>query len=72
MALDLVVVVYMTLQDHVIKVSGDFLEKRIIVYLHPTQIHSHSVDGFVIVLVCHVILQNHLMIWSCDFMSSSH
>ena len=66
------IVVYMTLQDHVIKVSGDFLEKRIIVYIHPTQIHSHNVDEFVIVLVCHVILQNHLITWSCDFMSSSH
>ena len=24
------------------------------------------------ILVCHVILQDHVIIWSCDFMGTSH
>ena len=45
-------IVNVTLQDHVIKGSGDFMER--IVYLHPAKIDSHKyfVNGYIIILVC--------------------
>ena len=29
-------------------------------------------SGYIVILVCHVILQNHIIIWSCDFTSRGH
>ena len=62
----------MTFQDHMIKGSDGFMGRKLllIVYPHPTEIgsHRHSVHGYLIILVCHVILQNCLIIWSFDFM----
>ena len=61
----------MTLQDHVIKESGDFMEGN--VYPDPAQIDSHRqcVNVCPIILVCHVILQKPLTTCSCDFMGRS-
>ena len=52
----------MTLQDYVMKVSGDFMER----------IHKLIVIDNVIVFVSHMILRHHVIIWSCDFMGRSH
>ena len=40
---------------------------------HPAKIesHRHCVNGYVMILVCHVNLQDHVVIWSCDFMGRS-
>ena len=59
---------YVTLQDHVIEGS-----ELLIAYPHPAKFdnHRHSVNEYIIILVCH-ILQDHVILWSCDFMGRSH
>ena len=48
----------MTMQDHVIKGSGDFMEGDFIVYPHPANFdsHRHCVNRYLIILICHMIL----------------
>ena len=50
------------------------MEVVVIVYLQPAKIdsHRHCVNGYVIISVRHVILQDHVIIWSCDFKGGSH
>ena len=45
-----------------------------IVYLNPPKIDSHKycVSTYIIILVFHVILQDKMITWSCDFLSRSH
>ena len=40
---------------------------------HPAEFggHRHFVSGDIMILVCHVILQDHVIKGSCDFMSWS-
>ena len=64
-------IVYVTLQDHIIKESGDFMKGKPSLYV-PTLPKLHCVTGYVIVLVYHMILQDHMIIWSRDFMGKSH
>ena len=64
---------YMTLQDYVIKNSGDFMEQNYSLYI-PTLPKLIAIDivlnGFIYIffLVCYVFLQEHMIIWSCDYM----
>ena len=39
-------------------------------YIHPAKFggHMHGGSGYKIILVCHVILQDHVIQGSCDFM----
>ena len=48
---------YVTKQYHVIKASSDFMEGNSSLYI-PTRLesHIHCVHGYIIILVCHVIL----------------
>ena len=55
-------IVYVTLQDHLIKVSVIFMEGNSSFYI-PCQDRM--------ILVCHVILQYHVTKESCDFMGRS-
>ena len=58
-----------TLQDHVIKGSGDFMEGNSSLHIPtPPKIdsHRHCVNGYIIILVYHVILQDYVVIRSCD------
>ena len=61
----------MILQDRVIKGLCDFIEEL----LHISTLSSFVAIDFVVVvykdLYCHVILQNHMNIWSCDFMGKN-
>ena len=62
----------MTLQDHMIKGPCDIMEGSSLLNI-PT-LSSLVAMGIVVVdmtLVCHVLLQDHVIIWSCDFMSRS-
>ena len=62
---------YMTLQDYVIKnyerelfiVCGDSAK---------TDSHRHCVDEYIYFSVCHIFLQEHMIIWSCDFMGRGY
>ena len=62
---------YVTLQNHVIKEPGEFMVGNSSLYI-PTQpnfeSHRHCVNWYIIIWVFHVILQNFLIIRSCDFM----
>ena len=76
MAIALVVVViqqlkyfYVTLQD-VIKGSADSMEWKSSLYIK-TGCHRHCANGYII-SVCHEILQDHIIIQTCDFMGISH
>ena len=64
---------YVTLQDHVTKDSGDFMEGNSIAHHHAakTDSHWHCVNGYITVSVCHMILQDHVIRWSCDSMGRS-
>ena len=66
-------IVYVTLQDHVIKVSGEFMEENSSLYIPtlPKLIAIDMVHGYAIILACHVILQDHVIIWTCDFKGST-
>ena len=48
--------------------------KPLLVYLHSAEIdsHRHCINGYIINLVCHVILQDHIIIWTFDFISESY
>ena len=60
---------YMTLQDRVIKDSGDFTEGISSMHiLTLPKLIATCVNGYKIVLVCHVILQGYVIIRSYDFM----
>ena len=53
---------YATLQEHVIKGSGDFMGENSPLYtsaLPKIDSHKRCVKGYIIILVCHVILQDH-------------
>ena len=59
---------YVTLQDHVIKGSGDFMEGNSSLHIPTPQkidSHRHCVNGYIIILVYHVILQDYVVIRSC-------
>ena len=65
---------YKTLQDHVIKALNDFITfASFIVSQHPTMCgdHTHCCSGEIMVVVSHVILQDHAMKRYCDFMGRS-
>ena len=66
----------MTLQVNMMKESGDFMEGNSSLYV-PTllkliAIDTHFLNRCVIILVCHMILQHHMITWLCDFMGRSH
>ena len=76
----------MTLQDHVIKESYDFKKTKwskgyVTLYgqepikksHHPAKfgVHRHCGSGDITILVCHVILQDHMIKESCDFRGRS-
>ena len=66
---------YATLQEHVIKGSGDFMGENSPLYtsaLPKIDSHKRCVKGYIIILVCHVILQDQGIIWSCDFVGRRH
>ena len=59
---------YMTLQDHMIKGFGDFMEGNSSLHIpHPAKFDSHRpcVNGYIVILVCQVILRDHMIIRSC-------
>ena len=58
----MVLVCHVTLQDHVIKALYDFMIK-IKIYHHPNKLggHRHCGTGDIMVLVCHVILDQKVM-----------
>ena len=64
----------MTLQEHVIKGLCEFIKGNSSLYI-PTLpkfgSHKHCGSGYIMILVCHVILQDHVVMWSCDFMGRS-
>ena len=65
-------IIYMTLQDYVIKGSGNFMEGNSSLYI-PTLPKLIDIDNrYIIILVCSMILEDHLIIWSCDFMGRMH
>ena len=59
-----------TLQDNVIKESDDFMEGN----FYPPEVDSYRncVNGYITILICQVILQDHVIIRSYDFMGRSH
>ena len=59
-----------TLQDNVIKESDDFMEGN----FYPPEVESYRncVNGYITILICQVILQDHVIICSYDFMGRSH
>ena len=63
----------MTLQDHVIKGSGDFMEGKSSLYI-PTLPKLIVIDIALMdmQLFCYVILQDHVIIWSSDLMGRNH
>ena len=65
-------ILYLTLQDHGIKGSGDLLKDNSCIVSSKIGIHEHFVNGYIIILFCHVILQNHIVLCSCDCMGRSH
>ena len=66
-----------------IKGSGDFMEGNSSLYV-PTLIKLIAIDIvltdflklffkiFIVMLVCHVISQDYVIIWSCDFIGRGH
>ena len=56
------------------RTSWLYERKFLSTYLHPTKFGSywHCVSGYVMISVCQVISQEHVIIWSCDFISRSH
>ena len=66
---------YVTLQEHVIKGSGDLMGENSRLHistLPKIDSHKRCVKGYIIILVCHVILQDHVIVWSCDFVGRRH
>ena len=63
------IIVYITLQDYVIKGSGDFMNGN---YLSPPCQSWQFVNGYIIILVCLMILHDYVIIRSYDFMGRSH
>ena len=63
----------MTLQDHVIKGSGDFMEGKSSLYI-PTlpKLIVIDIELMDMSLFCYVILQDHVIIWSSDLMGRNH
>ena len=59
---------HMTLQDHVIKGPCDFTVYPTL----PLLIVRHCGSGCIMILVFHVISQNHVIIWSRDFIGRCH
>ena len=48
--------------------------KLLVVYSYLAKIdsHRHCINGCAIILVCHMILKDHVIIGSCDFMGRSN
>ena len=66
-------IAYMNVQDQLIKKrSEDFIEGNSSLHTHTAKIdnHRHCINDYLI--ICCVILQDHLIIWSCDFKGKSH
>ena len=66
-------IAYMNVQDQLIKKrSEDFIEGKSSLHTHTakTDSHRHCINDYLI--ICCVILQDHLIIWSCDFKGKSH
>ena len=62
----------MTLEDHVIKVPGDVTEENSSLHILTLSkligvCHRHCVNGYVIILVYHVILQDQVIKSTCDY-----
>ena len=64
---------YVNLQNYVVKGSADFME-LLILNSHPVKIDSrrHYVNGYTTILVCHVILQDHMIVQSRDIIGRNH
>ena len=70
----MVFICQVTLQDQVIKVLNDFMDGsplRLVNILPGSVGHRHCGSGYIIVLVCHVISQDHVIKGSCDLITSS-
>ena len=64
---------HMILQDHVIKGCMSLWKEALLVYPHPAKFGSNKdySSSYIRILFCHMILQDHMIIWSLDFMCSN-
>ena len=63
--------VYMILQNYVIKGTGDFMEENSSLQI-PTLPKLIAINIALMDYICHVVLQGHVIIQSCNFMGRSH
>ena len=65
---------YVTLQDHMMEEPGDFTQENSSLYIL-TMLKLITINiglTHIIILTCHVILQDNEIILSCDFIGRRH